>query len=334
MLFPMPLERLLTRRFIVGAVAAVFVVGLISWFLYDLSPAAASTPAPTTVFEIRKGQGFREIVDALAAAGIVRSAWATATLGVITDRASDLQPGLYRLDPSMSTLQVLAIITNRASRETTVTIPEGANIYQIDSMLANALVIRRGDLINFRADGGLEGKLFPDTYQFFTDADPKDVVKKFLDNFDAKAAPLLAADPKNAASDLIIASLLEKEVPDSNDRRIVAGIIGKRLKAGMPLDIDATVCYAKFIATPTSAPDCAHLNQLDYQATSSYNTYLYKGLPPGPIGNPGIAAITAALSPKSSPYYYYLSNPATGETIFARTLDEQNRNRVKYLESY
>ena len=122
-------------------------------------------------------------------------------------------------------------------------------------------------------------------------------------------------------------------MPDQNDQEIVAGIILKRLAEGIPLDIDATVCYAKLLGRPTSTAQACSLSPLDFKIESPYNTYLYKGLPPGPIGNPGTSAITAALHPQSSPYLYYLSDPATGKTIFAKTLDEQNQNRVKYLES-
>ncbi|MBU6142232.1 endolytic transglycosylase MltG [Patescibacteria group bacterium] len=326
-------ERLLSRRFLVGAAATIAVVGIASRFLYDLAPVAAVAAAQPTVFEVKKGEGFRTVVDGLASAGIVRSSFATATFAVITGRAFDMQPGLYHLDPSMSTWQVLNVITSRAASQVVVTIPEGANLYQIDAILASALVIRRGDLVNFHDDGNLEGKLFPDTYQFFTDSNVKDVVQKFLDDFNAKAAPLLAADPKNAADDLVVASLVAKEVPGPSDQEIVAGIIWKRLRAGMLLDIDATICYIKFMESPTSTANCDGLNKLDYKVNSPYNTYLHQGLPPGPIGNPGITAINAAISPQSSPYYYYLSDPATGKTIFAKTLDEQNRNRVKYLQS-
>jgi UPF0755 protein len=216
-------------------------------------------------------------------------------------------------------------------------IPEGSNIFDIDRILSSALVIHPGELINSTGTQKLEGHLFPDTYQFYTNANVADVVKVMTDNFNAKAAPLLAADPANATRTLIIASIVEKEVPDQADQEIVAGIILKRLADNMPLDIDATVCYAKLLAQPASAAaptaQACSLSALDFRIDSPYNTYLNKGLPPAPIGNPGTSAITAALHPQASPYFYYLSDPATGKTIFAKTLDEQNQNRVKYLES-
>ena len=108
----------------------------------------------------------------------------------------------------------------------------------------------------------------------------------------------------------------------------------------MPLDVDATVCYAKLLENQASRPAasqvaqaCYPLTALDFKIDSPYNTYLYRGLPPGPIGNPGVSAIMAAIHPVVSPYWYYLSDPKTGKTIFAKTLDEQTQNRVKYLGS-
>jgi UPF0755 protein len=191
-------------------------------------------------------------------------------------------------------------------------------------------VIRSGALIAVARAQNLEGHLFPDTYQFYTDGNVEEVIQEMTTDFNAKAGPLLISAP---TSTLIIASIVEKEVPNQQDQEIVAGIILKRLADGMPLDIDATVCYAKLLAAPTSTTQACSLTTLDFKIDSPYNTYLNKGLPPGPIGNPGTSAITAALHPQSSPYFYYLSDPATGKTIFAKTLDEQNQNRVKYLES-
>ncbi len=236
--------------------------------------------------------------------------------------------------------QIVAVLSDGTAGEATVTIPEGSNIFDIDRILSAALVIRPGELINFTSTQNLEGRLFPDTYQFYTNDNVADVVNVMTDNFNTKAEPLLAAGSSSVAQQketLIIASIIQEEVPDQADQELVAGIILKRLADGMPLDIDATVCYAKLLAastsTPPPKPGPCQLSALDFQIDSPYNTYLNKGLPPASIGNPGTSAITAALHPQSSPYFYYLSDPATGKTIFAKTLDEQNQNRVKYLES-
>lgn len=329
-----------TKKLVVGSLAFAAIVGIAGFFTYGLLPADASA-STQVVFEVKQGEGSRAIVGDLARTGLVRSSLVTETLALLTGSAFHLQPGLYKLDAAMSPRDILDELASKDGGEVTVTIPEGSNLYQIDGILANALVIHRGDLINFVASGAtgsaasgtgaadLEGKLFPDTYRFYTDANVASVVQEMEDAFASKAAPLLAADSANATSDLIMASVVEKEVSDPGDQAIVAGILWKRISAGMPLQADATVCYAMQRAAPLSASPCG---TLDLKINSPYNTYLYKGLPPGPIGNPGISAIQAAIHPVRSPYWFYLSDPKTGKTIFSKTLDEQHQNTVKYLE--
>lgn len=324
------MQRFYTKNMIVGACAMALLLGTAGAFAYGLFPAARADAAPM-VFEVKPGESFREIIADLTHAGIVRSSLAVETLSLLTGSAFRLQPGLYRLSAAMSPWAVLGELSKSGAGEVTVMVPEGENLYQIDALLADALVIRHGDLIGLQDANDLEGKLFPDTYRFYTDSPASDTVKMMLDDFDAKAAPLLPKDSVAAENDLIIASIVEKEVADPDDQKIVAGILWKRLRAGMPLQADATVRYGMWVKSPLVAPDCG---ALDLKLDSPYNTYLYRGLPPGPIGNPGISAIQAAVSPESSPYWYYLSDPATGKTIFAKTLDEQHQNTVKYLKGH
>jgi UPF0755 protein len=221
--------------------------------------------------------------------------------------------------------------------QTTVTIPEGSSVYDEDRIFSQYGVMKPGMLIaaagvgpSSTASTSLEGKLFPDTYDFYLDSSSSVVIAKMLNDFQVKAEPSLASS-SNSERALIIASILEKEVASSTDQAIVAGIIDKRLAAGMPLDIDATICYLKQQEAPTSTVGCYPLSASDFKIDSPYNTYLYKGLPPTPISNPGVAAIQAALNPVASPYWYYLSDPKTGKTIYATTLAQQNANRIKYL---
>ncbi|MDR3582138.1 MAG: endolytic transglycosylase MltG [Candidatus Pacebacteria bacterium] len=337
---PAPVPPRSARSRMAVGIVMVFVVASVAcaavWFVHGLSPAGAPDSAQA-VFEIKQGEGFREIAGDLQNAHLIRSSAAFDLYALFGGRALALKSGLYRLSASMTGSEILRIISGGSAGQVTVTIPEGSNLFEVDAILSKALVIRSGDLIRLQAseaDGtNLEGKLFPDTYEFYTNADVSDVVKEMTDNFNTKAEPLLAVAGKNATSDVVLASMLEKEVPDQTDREIVAGIMLKRIAAGMPLDIDATVCYARLLAADGAATGCPSLTALDFKIKSPYNTYLYKGLPPGPIGNPGISAITAALHPQSSPYWYYLSDPKTGKTVFAKTLDEQTQNRVKYLES-
>ncbi len=230
----------------------------------------------------------------------------------------------------------------------TVTIPEGYTTHQIDKLLFDEGIIKEGSIINFDIGSlkdsywfledaeNLEGFLFPDTYEFFLNSSGRTAVGKFLDNFNKKAGPLFTAEGrlygKNVKASfghkeiIILASIIEKEIPDfKDDRKIVSGILRKRMKINIPLQVDATVCFVK------DPMWCDRVTPLDLKIDSPYNTYLHYGLPPGPISNPGVSAIIAALEPKTSPYLYYISNQETKETIFAKTFEEHNYNIKKYL---
>ncbi len=220
-------------------------------------------------------------------------------------------------------------IAARFDRDVTVTIPEGYTARQIDALLAEKGITPAGSVTAIAVRDELEGYLFPDTYRFKKGTDPEAAVRRLRETFDLKAGPVLPADPVKAREAVIIGSMLEREVPDPADRRIVAGIIKKRLEIDMRLQIDATICYQKEL-TAGIAP-CYPIMAVDLTSDSPYNTYLYRGLPPGPIGNPGVGALTAALDPQASPYWFYLSDPATSRTIFSRTNEEQEANRAKYL---
>lgn len=218
-------------------------------------------------------------------------------------------------------------------REITVSIPEGKTVSEIDSILKDAGVLFDDESL-LASGHNLEGYLFPDTYRFYASSTASAVEEKFIQNFKDKVEPLLRKDVRNFARNLILASLVEKEIPDFPDRKIVAGILLKRLSVGMPLQVDATLCYIKLYANPNIDSDgkrCYPITQTDKTADSPYNTYLYKGLPPGPIANPGKEAILAVLEAEDTPYWFYLNDPSSGKTIFSRTLEEHNRARRLYL---
>ena len=243
------------------------------------------------------------------------------------------------MDSDLS-LSGIARLLASGPKETSVAVIPGMTLKEIDDKLSGNSVIKPGELINFNIGlvkndyawlagaRSLEGFLLPDTYNFTRNSDIKSAVEKFLDNFDKKAMPLFAGDLKNLSAKLIIASILEKEIPDYGEQRTGAGIIEKRLAAGMALQVDATVIYAKCRGRFIS---CPQLTALDYKIDSPYNTYFHAGLPPAPISNPGPKTIESALGAVKSDYWYYLSDPKTQKTIFGKTLDEHNDNRALYL---
>jgi UPF0755 protein len=310
-------------------------------FALALRPAAPAG-AEFLKFTVSPGDGFWETSARLEAAGIIRSAFAFRAIALASGAAPRLKPGEYLLNPAAGAWEIISELVAGANREVRVTIPDGASVYLIDKILSDAGVLEKGKFQNyvFSLPEKVEGRLFPDTYRFFSGSSPAEVFRKLSENFAAKALPVLSGEtglsgsgapgPDKAEENLILASLLEKEVPDGEERRIVAGILLKRLAAGVPLQVDAAICYVKQRLRSEYVP-CYPLSPDDFKLKSAYNTYLNRGLPPGPIGSPGLDAIRAAMSPVKSPYWYYLSDPATGKTIFAETLEEHAANRARYL---
>lgn len=180
---------------------------------------------------------------------------------------------------------------------------------------------------------GLEGYLFPDTYRLYASSTATDVLRRLLDNFDRKLTPELRAaiisQKRNIHEVVTLASIIEKEAPinyavgDNQDARIIAGIFLNRLEIGQALQADATLSYIFSDNKP------AH-SGAELEVDSPYNTYKYRGLPPGPICNPGILAIEAAIYPLTTDYYYFLTTE-DGRVVYARTYEEHLRNKNRYL---
>lgn len=198
-----------------------------------------------------------------------------------------------------------------------VTVPEGASSYEIRDIIRDALPGFDAEKFVAIAQKN-EGYFFPDTYFFSAGMSPESVVATMRRTFDKRTAEL-----RPSREVVIMASLLEKEARQFETRQIIAGILWKRLKQNMPLQVDAVFGY--IFATSTFNPTFDQLKVL-----SPYNTYLHAGLPPGPIGNPGLEALQAAMNPTETPYWYYLTG-RDGTMRYARTFDEHVANR-KYLK--
>ena len=205
-----------------------------------------------------------------------------------------------------------------------VTIPEGSSVNQIAELIPKEFIYFDKD--EFRALATpKEGSLFPDTYFFLPNVRAKDVVSAMESNFDQKMKGFekdIVASGRPLKEIITMASILEEEARLYETRQMVAGILWKRIAIGMPLQVDAAFIYVNGTTTPGLALK-------DLKIDSPYNTYLYKGLPIGPIGNPGLDAIRATLEPKSSPNLYYLSDKE-GVTHYARTFEEHKENKEKY----
>jgi UPF0755 protein len=325
--------------FLSACFGVLFVAFLgLGYIAYGLQPSGAE-PAEIVV---EPGESFKSINQKLSQKKLIRSVSAFKIYSLVVGSAHKFKPGVYRLAGTMSAPQIVSLLTRGGEDDVTVTIPEGTSLKDAEIILKNSGVLSASSSLNsvfpeltkeypefLTGRKSLEGFLFPDTYRLSMGSDTKEVARVFLDNFQTKAWPLLQKDSRWYER-LISASILEREVPLFEDRQIVAGILLKRLRLQMPLQVDASVIYGK---CDGSFKNCEGLlTKNDTVAVNSpYNSYQRLGWPPTPISNPGQMAIRAALSPKDSSYLYYLSSRASGETMFSKTLEEHNEKRAKFL---
>lgn len=294
------------------------------------------------IFEIKRGQREKEIANNLKREGLITSEILFRIYIFGKGFYKKLQAGSYLLSPSMSIPEIARKFVVGDVIRVKITIPEGFTLRQIEEKLKennlkvnNLFLLKAKDfkeefefLKEVPDDATLEGFLFPDTYFFFLDQSEREIVKKMLENFDKKFNSQLKEEVRRQGKSvfeiLILASLIEKEVRNFEEKKLVSGILWKRLKHGMPLQVDATITYITGKRTTKISIE-------ETKIDNPYNTYRYVGLPPGPICNPGLESILAALYPKESEYWYYLSTPE-GETIFSKTLLEHNIAKAKYLK--
>lgn len=297
-------------------------------------------------FQIEEGQGAKRVWAELIEQGYADRMLPLSYHSWRQEAASQLQAGSYQLEAGQSVGEVVArfIAGDVALDEVNITFPEGFTAEQMAERTAAANIGTKEQFIAAAAPDAyreqfpfvdlipagrtLEGYLFPDTYRVFADDTPADVIQRMLITFQERVTPDLLEEARLAGRSLddviIMASIIEREVIKDEDMALVSGVLWKRYDEGIALGADATVRYV------LSKWDGA-LTVDDLAVDSPYNTRRYAGLPPGPISNPGIRAISAAVRPQESEFYYYLSAP-DGETIFSKTNEEHNANKVRYLQ--
>ncbi len=335
------------RRILLILVIGVLVFGL--WFRHALSPTDASNTKEES-FSVESGQSIGIIAANLEERGLIRSPWAFKWYARITGVAGKLQAGSFAVSPSASSSEIIDILHSGKTQEFFVTVPEGYTVADIDKLMAAKGLGKPGDIIDcaFRCDfetfdflplkaagmrekgigSRLEGYLFPETYSVSpTEYNPKFFLERMLGTFRKKIVngheSEIAASGKTLHQVVTMASLVEEESRHDEERAQVAGILWKRLENRVVLGVDATTRYVLGKRTEV-------LTKADVETDSAYNTRRTQGLPPSPIANPGESAITATLSPKESPYWYYLHDK-TGVIRYAVTNDEHNVNKAKYL---
>lgn len=313
-------------------IVLLLIIGTVCYLVYrEGTLPVDKSNKQTKIFVIKKGENVPTIADHLERDELIRNKIVFFILTKQLHIEKNIQAGDYRLSSSMN-LKEIAINLTHGSLDNWITIIEGLRKEQIAQILSSNLNVPESEFNNISQ----EGHLFPDTYLIPNDATPAAVINIFTKNFNKRFAEAKALTPKknNLTDDeiLTLASIVERETIYDEDRLAVAKIFLKRIKEGHRLQTDVTVQYALGYQPQDKTWWKKEISIDDTKVDSPYNTYLVDGLPPGPICNPGIASIKAALAADAnSPYLFFLADKK-GKLHFAKNLDEHQRNIDKYLK--
>jgi len=304
-----------------GALVALCLVAYVSFW------RAPSDFPVDTIVTINQGQGLETITQNFKTAQLIRSPFVFRSLVILLGGEKRLSAGDYLITNKESPLTLAwRIIEGRFGMEPVkVTIPEGLSVSEISGVLSKNLVMFDTKAFEEEAQGK-EGHLFPDTYFFLPTVKPSEVISRMETNFEEKIKSITDDVEKfgKPFSDIVImASILEGEAKDTESRKIVAGILWKRMSIGMPLQVDATFKYINGKNSFTLTFD-------DLKIDNPYNTYTNRGLPPTPINNPGLDALLAAVNPVETDYLYFLTG-RDGKMYYAKTFEQHKANKARYL---
>lgn len=341
------------RDLIPGINLSTLLSGRRKWLLCCAIVLAAACAASLSLFalvppgdgkvirevDFPRGSSVRRLADQLEKGGVLRSARLFTLYARLTGSAARVKAGTYQFSDAMKPAQILRMLVAGEVHEKRFAVPEGYSIYQLAEMLeSRGLSTREAFLAACRnpeilREAGIRGKsvegyLYPSTYNLVKVTDAREIVRmmtaQFRKVYDERFPHMEQASGLSRNEIITLASIVEKEAVSPEEKPLIASVFHNRLKVGMPLQSDPTAVYGlrAFGGKVTGT---------DVRRNTPYNTYLIKGLPPGPIGNPGSDAIEAVLKPSTTNYYYFVARN-DGSHQFSATLDEHNRAVRQYLK--
>lgn len=322
-----PIRKRLVLRIVFTLLGVcIGLVTLFSLILILLSRPPQNFPINTSL-TIEAGTSVSEIVGQFADAGYVRSELVLYAYLLFFHDTKDIRAGTYVFESPLGARELANHITLVGPQDTllSLTFPEGITVLAMSRIAKENLPLFDQDsFLSYAREK--EGYLFPDTYyvpETFTDSELFDLLQT---TFDEKITPLLPAISEHALTEegvIILASIIEREANTIESMKRVSSVLQNRLALGMPLQADASIEYILDKSLSELTPE-------DLEIESPYNTYLNKGLPPTPIGNPGLDSINAVLEPEETDYFYYITD-ADGNFHYAKTFDEHRANIARYL---
>lgn len=334
-------------------ILVLLILSSTGYYFYEGIYKRSGTPKVEKAFVVGKGEGAKQVAVDLSDEKLISDPYPFLAYLFLTNNSKNIKAGPYALNSRMSGKEIADILTGGQTATTKITVIEGWDIGQIAVYLQSQKITTQAAL--YKATGNqtvspklsvdiygrfsslqdkpktasLEGYLFPETYYLENNINAESIVINMLSELDNKITPQMRADiakqKKSVFEIITMASIIEKEVKTLSDKKMVSGVLWNRIKIGQALQADATVLYA----LDQDGADKVYTKYTEID--SPYNTYKYRGLPVGPICNPGIDSIMAAIYPTPSDYYYYLSKP-DGTTVFSKTLEEHNIAKAKYLK--
>ncbi|MDZ4227257.1 MAG: endolytic transglycosylase MltG [Patescibacteria group bacterium] len=310
------------RSIIIISSVGLLVIGL---YLFAVRPPDGF-PIGDLV-SVPEGASLSEVANILKKDDVVRSELALRLMVMMYGAERTIHSGDYIFDKPLGAFAIARAISigQYGLEPLRIRIPEGASVREIALIFGTRL--QRFNAENFLAQAQPhEGYLFPDTYFFLPNATENTILQAMRQNFDSQTAELLpeiASSTRSLADIVTMASTIEREAYDSGDRRLISGVLWNRIRLGMPLQVDAPFVYSIGKGT-------FQLTVQDLAEQSPYNTYVNKGLPPTPIGNPSLDSLDAALYPAKTDYLYFLADKR-GVTHFCKTYDCHLANKARYF---
>ncbi len=318
-----------------GLIVTVWV--LLGWFYY-LASSPVNEDTRNIVVKIEPGMTLKQVSVLLKNKNLIQNSAVFRAIAFLQKKQNQIMVGEYEISSSMVPMDILRRVTSGKTVLHPITIPEGYRITEIANLLANNGLVDKEEFIRLTQDeevikfwdipgDSLEGYLFPETYHFGKNTGTRKIIDTMMKTFQDQVSPLnldKRAKELNFTPHKVItlASIIEKETGKAEERPLISSVFHNRLKKNMRLQTDPTVIYA-------IKNFDGNIRKKDLSLDSPYNTYKYKGLPPGPIASPGLKAILAVLEPDNSDYLYFVSRQ-DGSHQFSTTLDAHNNAVRKY----
>ena len=334
----------ITIAVIIAVVTIVAIIGVFTFKYMENKKSPFNTTDKVLDINVQKGEYLYTVLDKLEAKGIVKNTFLTKTYLKLNPSETDIKPGDYEIPGNVTLDKFVEMLVKGEVATYKVTFPEGFNIQQMADRLQTEGIMKSDVFINAVKNYplpsyikpspekryNLEGYLYPDTYNIPKTATADDIISMMLNQFQkemekAQEVTGVKVNPSDYNKIVTIASMIEGEASSQHDRELVSSVIYNRLAKGMKLQLDATVLYA--MGEHKSVVLYKYL-----ETDSPYNTYKVQGLPIGPINNPGIECLEAAMKPAKSDYLYYVLNPGSDQHFFTADYADFEKAAAKYTE--